>query len=326
MTRPRVGGPLVAAAAVLLVAFGCSAGVALGQQAPVGYPTITLDRSVVHPGDHVVVQFHNWNAHFVTLSVCGNLARRGSADCDLVNSQGVPITRYSLETLTDFVVTAPPSTCPCVVRASNSDQTEIAYAPITLVGVPTGPVVSPSDFSPLEVNLAVKRVHGGLGAALRSSLGGPTAYDISLFVRNKSAEALTDVRPYGWAGRSKTDQARTLDFPPVGELGPGQSWSHTVRRSTPAPQLGMFYWEVTVSGAGPSVHRESVTRDTPWLLLIVVAVIIGDLAAIVLRRLKARHEQGRPQSVEGADADGAESPGPADDRAREAELSSYPRA
>jgi hypothetical protein len=192
-----------------------------------------------------------------------------------------------------------------VIRAANSTQTEIAYAPITLIGVPTGPLVSPSEFSPLEVTVQVRRVHAGVGAALRSSLGGATAYDVSVVLHNRSAETLPDVRPYGWGGRSKTGQSRTLNFPPVGDLGPGQSWTHVARVHTPAPLLGRFYWEVSVSGAGPTAHAESVTRQTPWLFIVLIIVIVGDSAVMLTRRIM-RRGAGRESTI----GDGAE-PAPA---------------
>jgi hypothetical protein len=288
MITRRLGVPLATVAAVLVAAGAWSAGAAVAQSAPVNYPSITLDRGTVHPGENIVVQFRNWQSHTVTVSVCGNLARRGSVDCNIVSSEGVPISRFSPEALTDFVVPVPPTTCPCVIRAANSTQTEIAYAPITLIGVPTGPLVSPSEFSPLDVTVQVRRGHAGFGAALRSSLGGATVYDVSVVLHNTSAETLTDVRPYGWAGRSKTDQARTLDLPPVGDLGPGQSWTHVARVHTPAPLLGRFFWEVSVSGAGPTVHAESVTRQAPWLLFVLIMVIVGDITVMVARRIMRR--------------------------------------
>jgi sortase A len=306
MIRRRVGLRLRLVAAVLFAISGWPAGVAVAQSAPGSYPTIALDRSTAHPGDNIVVQFHNWQSRDVTLSICGNLARRGSVDCNIVGSEGVPISALSPETLSDFVVPVPPTTCPCVIRAANSTQTEIAYAPVVLIGVATGPLVSPSDFSPIDTTVDVRRVHAGLGAALRSALGGPTAYDVSVTLRNKSADTLTDVRPYGWAGRSKTDQSRTLSFPAVGDLGPGQSWTHVVHVRTPAPHLGRFYWEVSVSGAGPAVHAESVTRDTPWLLVVLVALIIGDIAVIVARRFRRRSSA--PRATSTSDGEVASSP------------------
>ena len=293
-----IGRRLTRGAAIIALAFlaaaAWSAGGAFGQTAPQGYPTITLDRSTMHPGENIVVQFHGWRSAAVTLSVCGNLARRGSVDCNIVGSQGVPISHTTPENLTVFPVPVPPTTCPCVIRASNSDQTEIAYAPITLNGVPTGPLISPTEFSPLDVTVEAHRVGAGFGAALRSSLGGPAAYDVSVVLRNKSGETLTDVRPYGWAGRSKTDQARTLDFPSVGDLAPGQAWTHVFRVRTPAPHFGRFYFEVSVSGAGPAVHAESVTRDTPWLLIAIVVLIVGDVAAMVGRRIRRRGAARQP--------------------------------
>jgi hypothetical protein len=118
-----------------------------------------------------------------------------------------------------------------------------------------------------------------------------------LTVRNKSAETLTNVRPYGWAGRSKTDQARALNFPAITELSPGQSWTQVLHVKTPAPHLGEFYWEVTVSGAGVPVHDELVTRSTPWLLIAIVLLIIGDLAVMGVRWIRRRTAESPTESA-----------------------------
>ena len=79
--------------------------------------------------------------------MCGNLAKRGSTDCNMPASQGVRLYHVDDSPLTAFVVSAPPGTCPCVIRAS-SDTGEVAYAPIEIRGVPTGPVVDPFSDEP----------------------------------------------------------------------------------------------------------------------------------------------------------------------------------
>ena len=45
----------------------------------------------LQPGDRVIVSLVGWTARNVTLSVCGNLARRGAVDCNLIASQALKL-------------------------------------------------------------------------------------------------------------------------------------------------------------------------------------------------------------------------------------------
>jgi hypothetical protein len=274
--------------AVAPLALACALPLPASSQA--AGPSIFLDRGTARPGETIVVRLRGWQVNAVTLSLCGNLARRGSVDCDLVASQGVPLARQSPESLSDFVVTAPPTTCPCVIRASDSTQSEVAYAPIVVSGVPVASVVGPVGSSAVEVSVRARRARSGLGALVRSSLGGSASYDVTVLIRNRSPEALANVRLFGWAGRSRDDQARAVNFPDPGAIGPGAVWSHVVRVRAPAPHIGRFYWEVLVSGAGPAVHAESITHDVPFLLFLVILVIVADLAAMAGRRIRRRRD------------------------------------
>jgi hypothetical protein len=284
---------LAVVAAVALVVLGtCARGV--GAQEPVSSgPTITVDRASVTAGERVLVQLRNWDTRVVTLSVCGNLVRRGSTDCNMVNSQGVPMSRRSPETLSSLVVYPPPAACPCVIRASNPTQDKVAFAPLELIGHPVGPLVAPRDHSFVEMTVDAERATDGLWESVRSSLGGPTPYRLTVTVRNTSAETLTDVRVHGWGGRSPSDEARTLEIAGPPAIGPGQTWRRTVEVDTPAPYFGRFFWEVRVSGAGPTVPASAVTRHRPYLLILLVVVLAADLTAIVVRRTRRRRQAGR---------------------------------
>lgn len=152
------------AVAVLLVAVALflSSGRGWAQPAaPLG-PSISLQASRAEPGHRVAVALSGWRSRNVTLAVCGNLARRGSADCNVASSQSVRLFEVAAPTRAELVVFSPPVSCPCVVRASDAAQNEVAVAPIELAGVPIGPVVGPV-FGPLiDVSLAVVRLIGAL--------------------------------------------------------------------------------------------------------------------------------------------------------------------
>ncbi|MEQ1785807.1 MAG: hypothetical protein ABL966_02045 [Acidimicrobiales bacterium] len=277
-------------ALLLLVAVGTAgaAGVAGAQDdGIVEGPRITLDRSVVRPGDRLVVTLAEWTGREVTLSVCGNGAARSSMDCNLLASQGVPLNRDGSPTVATFSVAAPALPCPCVVRASSSRNEAVALAPIELVGHPAGSVIEPVASVPLRVGVQVRRADGGLLSRLRSALAGPTAFDVTVRVTNHSADTLSNIVVAGTAGRGSDDVA-DIELPAVGSLAPGASWVYTARATVPAPVLGRVDFAVTASGAGPSVHAEQAAGSAPVGLVGMAVVLGADLAAIGWRRAARR--------------------------------------
>lgn len=270
-------------AALVAVGSGTSAGDVV---AP-AFPTIELDRTAASLGEEVVVTLTGWPDRVVTLSVCGNLARRGSVDCNQVASQGVALDRDGSPTLTGFAVPAPPTTCPCVIRASSTRQDAVAVAAIELVGVPVGPLVGEAADSPVRVSLGARRATGGLIGSVRAALGGPTTYEVTVLVHNRSAETLDDLALAGATTRGGGDVG-ALDLPSPGTLEPGATWEQVVRSTLPAPVVGTFRWEVTASGAGPTAHAELARGVRPIWLFVLALVFVLDLGAIIWRRLGRR--------------------------------------
>jgi len=274
-------------------------------------PTLTLDQTTVDPGQQITVIFTGWQGRLVTLSVCGNLAKRGSSDCNMPASQGVRLYHVDDSPLTSFVISAPPGTCPCVIRGS-SDTGEVAYAPIEIRGVPIGPVVDPfSDEPPLAVTVTAVPAPHGIGATLKSWLGGPTDYDVTVVVHNQATEAFSAVAVNGAVGRSTEVDLAGFDLFP-GPLGAGQTWTGTARVTVPAPVIGDFSWRVLASGAGPVTETSSSSRAVPWLLIVLVLLLVGDVVAVIVRwvqrRRARRAESGEPPV--GGSTDPVDLPGP----------------
>ena len=266
--------------------------------------TISLENAQLVPGQRVSVTLAGWNAPNVNLSVCGNLARRGSADCNVTASQDAQLVNGSSPTVTYLFVFAPPTTCPCVVRASTADQGEVVFAPIELVGVPVGPVVGAAFGTPISVSIISRAAVRGFFAAIRSTLGGPTAYRVTVTLRNLSPERIPTVSLAGSAGRGGTDMAVSFDIPSPGAIEPGQTWEHDLRVSVPAPMLGRAAWRVVVSGAGAPAEATTVTHRAPVGLYVLAAAFAGDVAAMVwyftARKLARRRSAAREVQEDGA--------------------------
>jgi hypothetical protein len=261
-------------------------------------PLLTPSVRSVEPGQRVDVIFTGWTARYATLSVCGNLAKRGSADCNMVESTGVRLSTSSGDDsfVHDMVVVAPPTDCPCVIRGVGGDNGEVGIAPIDLIGHPISDVVDPNLGQPVvAVDVSTTAVSDGALSSLRQSLGGPSAKEVTVSVRNLTTELLTDVAVHGTVTRSG-DTVAEFDLA-TGEIGPGQTWTGTTEVELPAPAIGTYDWDVSASGAGPMVAASTTTRSIPWLLLLLVLVLVWDLAAVAVRRVQRRRARQQALSV-----------------------------
>ena len=254
-------------------------------------PTIALDRAAAAPGERVRITLTGWRGRAVTLSVCGNRAARGSMDCNLTASQGVPLNRDGSATVTDLMVSSPTLPCPCVVLASSTRNEQKAIAPLDLVGHPVGPIIESVTQIPIVLTLEVRRASGGLVGPVRSTLGGPTSYEVTVTVTNQTTDVLSGVVVAGTVGRTRNDDVAGLDLPAVGPLEPGQTWAYTARPTVPAPAIGTFVVQAVAAGAGPTVTVEDSVRAFPLGLIVLGVVFAVDVVAIIWRRLARRRDE-----------------------------------
>jgi hypothetical protein len=254
--------------------------------------TVVLDRTEANLGEHVAVTIDGFQARSVTISICGNEGRRGSSDCNMAESEAVRLSPAS-STVADMPVAAPPVPCPCIVFVASAGSAETAIAPITVLGHPVGPVVgSAAPTNPLEVTIEATRVDGGLLARARASLAGPTAYEVTVRVRNISDEPIGRLRIAGAAGRDADDDTVTMSFPAIDEIAPGATAEQTVRTELPALMTGDVTWHASITGAGAAVTVTDSTGNVP-VLLYVVLVLIGLDGIVLLARLRRRRRTRR---------------------------------
>lgn len=251
-------------------------------------PVVTVDPPAARPGEPVAVTISGFESVTVTVAVCGNLARRGSADCDVRSSEGLFPGLGGGEDGTRLFVTEPPAPCPCVVRVANSTHDEVATAPLDVIGAPEAPVVEPERTGPLlAVSVDARRAPSGLVASARAALGGPATYEVTVSVRNLTDDTLSAVEVAGASAHRFDDAAASFELTP-GLLAPRETWRRTVEVEVPAPAIGDLRWEVVASGAGPAVRAERTTTATPVLLLALVALLAVDLAAMSWRATSRR--------------------------------------
>ena len=247
-------------------------------------PGVAVSQTDITTGDRVIVTINQFESPEVTISVCGNNALRGSADCNMPDSEGVALRPRGVPTGVELPIAVPPVPCPCVLRVSTRNNEQVAYAPINLIGHPTAPLTPPEELKdPLDVRVAAAQTAVGLMDRLRSSVGGATQYDIEVTVRNRSAATFSSIRVSGSAGRNPGEELVRIDFDSPGTLEPGQTWTGTATSELPALTLGEVEWRVTASGAGSPTTGTATTDGTPWLLWTLAVVLVLDLVILLVR-------------------------------------------
>ncbi|CAB4588797.1 unannotated protein [freshwater metagenome] len=290
ITRWLVAGAVVVGASTGLASASSDEPVTTG-------PTVLVGRGEVEPGGSVRLTINGFDSPWVTMSVCGNEARRGSGDCDLPGSVSNEFNDDSTTMIYNFQVGTPPTDCPCVIRVVGRDGREVAQAPIVLTGHPVGPIIDPPEIGQmLELDLVAKVGEMPGLAGLRSQLGGETRYDVTIAVRNTSNSPLQQVRLSGSAGRDASDNLTELPFDDPGLIAVGQTWQQTVSVVVPAPSFGGVQWRATASNAGPPVDTTITTQHRPWLLILLVLTAATALVVVLLRwlvRRRAERDQGK---------------------------------
>lgn len=248
-------------------------------------PRIVLDRTEVELGEPIIVTLTGFTSQQATVAVCGNLAKRGSTDCNMPQSQSERIRAEEPETLTQLFIQEPPAACPCIVRALGTNG-EFAIAPIDLVGHPIAPLVSPAVGPLIEVDLSAERVPTNLSGRLRTGLGAATRFAVTASVRNLTTETLGNVALRARVSHRLSDDAAPVEFDQPGPIEPGQTWTQTIEVTLPAPMIGTFTWSVAAGGAGPTVEDTSVTDAVPVVLYTLVAILVLDLIVLAVRAIR----------------------------------------
>ena len=253
-------------------------------------PIVSSSRPKVEVNGRTVLTIDGFISPYVTISICGNEARRGSADCNMSASEGVEV-RGDAPLALQMPVAAPPVDCPCVIRVVGKDSGEVAVTPIVLIGHPIGPLVDPTVFGDLvAVSIVARETPKGALDALRSALGGRTNYSVTVRVKNLATTPLKQVSVSASAGRSAADDSLvSLELEEPGLIGVGQTWQQTVAVVIPSPAFGSTEWRAAVSGAGQTVVGTSITKHRPWLLIVLVMVVVLNTSLLIIRwRMRRR--------------------------------------
>lgn len=267
-------------------------------------PSVAVEPGAANPGESVTLTIEGFKARTVTAAICGNEARRGSGDCDMVGSVGIVLDASGDATVSVIPVANPPSPCPCVVRVATADFQQVAVSPLKVIGHEIAePVESAQQRGGIAAYIAVRRSAVGLADRLRSDLGGSVDYEVTVTVSNRTAVSLDDILIAGSFGPSEDQYLADLPLTPPTQLEPGQTWQQVVRATVPPRVIGELLWRVNAS-AGTRVDRATVvTEQHPTVLVGLLFVLVVDLGILAMRwRVRVRR---RPPTSRTDDASAA---------------------
>ncbi|SEG76209.1 hypothetical protein SAMN04489712_111136 [Thermomonospora echinospora] len=250
-------------------------------------PAIDLDRDTVKPGQTVTVRLTGWDPGNLLVELCGNEARRGTADCAVASSATTHVREGEAATVL-LNVTAPPVGCPCVISVRPVTGGTPRTVPITVTDVP---VLSPSQRRTATAAGADRQITatkvtvrgGGFG---ESWFGGTAHRTLRVTLLNEGDAPLTDPPLSLTAGRG-SEPADLVTAPALGTLAPGEERTYEIPVSLPAPAFGRYTIRGEITGVDEPIAFTATTSSYPWALPVLAALLIP-LPALTRRRPPAR--------------------------------------
>ncbi|MEY2423526.1 MAG: hypothetical protein QOI95_3593 [Acidimicrobiaceae bacterium] len=291
-----------------LISFLVSGAVALAPFAPspafaqtdTSVPAIALSLGAATVGQDVAVTGQNFPAvSSVAMQLCGNEARGGSTDCDVIAGQTI-VTDENGSFQGHVVVRFPPVPCPCVVwAASNGSTPASATAPIGVVTASYNPPPAPTraasaTLPALVVVRAGVRQHG----TWRGWIGLPTRAELDVTLRNDGPSTI-DHPVLSLTSGKGSDPITVIESPQIDALRAGEERTIVVPVDLSALAFGRYTFKGVI-GSSDVVFRvhTSVVPFGP----IVVIIALPSLTVVVRRRLRRRRlaeQPARPAAVVG---------------------------
>jgi hypothetical protein len=265
-----------------------------GGAGSISSPVVVPDTYEIQPEQVVEVSFAGFASRTVTVSLCGNVAIRGSADCNLAASESSRTNPDRSPRLVQLTASPPPVPCPCLIRVASPTNDEVATVAVTLVGHPTAePVGGQQPREPLVASLRAEPAGNGLGPWFRAALGGPRAYEVTITIGNTSSVAASQVAARAFVGRRPGHVRTAIEVPVPGRIGAGETWDYVTVVEVPAPTWGDAYWQLDVTGSRPTVVATDATSHRPVLLVALLGLLVVDVVVLVARVATRRIRRAR---------------------------------
>lgn len=252
-------------------------------------PTVGLSPSVAAVGDAVTVSLQGWPTGPTLVELCGNEARRGSVDCDVVGAGATTVAADGHGRI-QLVLGTPPAPCPCVVRVSSRVEALARTAPIDVPGLPAGAagIEVPATGAPVRA-VEVEELRVVDDAEPAALFGAAATRRLELRIRNTGDVAVT---PRLSVSVGDGDAPRAVEVPAVPEIPPGEAAAVRATFHLPALTFGRETVTGRIDGVDQPVRFVTSTATTPWGLLIAGALaaylLLLRLVVAVVLRVRAR--------------------------------------
>ncbi|WP_051108858.1 hypothetical protein [Actinomadura flavalba] len=241
---------------------------------------VTLDRTTVRPGETVTVRLTGWAAGNVVVEVCGNEARRGTADCAVATSATTFVQAKKTASVL-LTVAKPPIACPCVVAARPVTGGDPVTAPLKIAGMDrlsspeTGALADSRKLTVTRVSVA--------GGGLAPWVGGSAARTLRFTVRNDGRATLTDP-PLSLAVGRGADPTTIVPAQPLGTLAAGEERAYEIPFTIAAPTFGRYSVRGEITTLDEPIAFTAHTSSYPWALPLAGALLVLLSLVRALRR------------------------------------------
>ncbi len=262
-------------------------------------PTITVSIGAATVGQPVAVTGQGFPPKSpISVQLCGNEARNGSTDCDVVAGQTV-VSDESGAFTSQVVVRFPPVPCPCVVWASSNSATAAdATAPLGVVTATSATPTAPANpIAPARPELEVVRATLRPRAAWREWLGLPSTADLVLTLKNPGKNVVAHPVLSLTMGRG-SDPSSVVTVPDIGAVNAGEQRDVLVPVHLDALSLGRYTVKGTL-GTGATVEFRAHVTVVPYALFGIV-VLFGVVTLFVMRTRHRRRRRDAGAGREGA--------------------------
>ena len=220
----------------------------------------------------------------VQVSICGNNALNGSADCDPKGSRSTSAAPDGTFIVT-ITFTRPPKPCPCVLHAYSPQTTQVVNYPVEIAGLPTATPVKDSSSRAATVTAAID----GSGP-WTAWFGGAASRELVLNITNTGTLPINELPMTIYLGKGE-DPTEFLTQARSGQVAPGETSQVVVPFELPALSFGSYTARTVIDGLDQQVTARADTSTYPWALLVVAWLIIQiPLLGLHRRRQQARFD------------------------------------
>jgi hypothetical protein len=220
----------------------------------------------------------------VSVAVCGEEARHGSADCDLASSTIVGTGADGVFG-TQLVVQIPPKPCPCVVQISSVDTNDELAIPIVISGAPSVSLSARASGRPARpLTIQKARLTGG---SWSSWFGWGAQRTLVLTLKNTSGGPLNKPLVLVAAGRaSSTNEPQPV--PVQGPFATGEVRTLRVPVEFDTPSIGDYGVRIRAGSDGTTVTKTVGTSSYPWALFLIALLLVQCLLLLGRNRVRSR--------------------------------------